>query len=128
MAATGAGFLIPEPPILPADAAVLNKTADYTLVVANLLKIVTNTGDIDALVLTLPAAVDAAGMVLHVQLTAAQTVELLPVTLEKIFLGGDGVASKYLLIAGVIGNYARVYCDGEKWLVFDYNGVLTKEA
>jgi len=128
MTATGTGFFIPEPPILPADAAVLNKTADYTLVVADLLKIITNTGDIDALVLGLPAAPDTAGMSLHVQLTAAQTIELLPVTLEKIFLGGDGVASKYLLIAGVIGNYAKLYCDGEKWLVFDYSGVLTKEA
>jgi hypothetical protein len=128
MTATGTGFFIPEPPILPADAAVLNKTADYTLVVADLLKIITNTGDVNALVLTLPAAADAAGMTLHVQLTAAQTVELLPVTGEKIFLGGDGEASKYLLIAAVIGNYAKVYSDGVSWLVFDYNGVVTKEA
>lgn len=128
MTATGAGYFIPEPPILPADAAVLAKTADYTVVVADLLKIITNTGDLDALILTLPAAADAAGMTLHVQLFAAQTVELLPVTGESIYLGGDGVASKYLLIAGVIGNYARVFSDGVSWLVFDYNGVLTKEA
>lgn len=128
MAATGSGYLVPEPQILAADTAVLNKTADYTLLVADLNKIITNTGDVDALVLTLPKAADAAGLTLHVQLTAAQTVELLPVTLEKVFLGGDGVASKYLLIAGVIGNYALVYSDGVSWHCFDYNGVVTKEA
>jgi hypothetical protein len=128
MVATGSGYFIPEPPIHAADTAVLAKTADYTLTVADLAKIITNTGDLDALVLTLPAAADAAGLTLHVQLLAAQTVELLPVTGEKVFLGGDGVASKYLLIAGVIGNYAMVYSNGVSWLVFDYSGVLTKEA
>jgi hypothetical protein len=128
MTATGTGYFIPEPPILAADTAVLNKTADYTLVAADLFKIITNTGDIDALVLQLPAAADAAGLTLHVQLLAAQTVELLPVATEKIFLGGDGVASKYLLIAAVIGNYVKVYSDGVQWQVFDYNGVVTKEA
>ena len=38
------------------------------------------------------------------------------------------LADEKLTIAGVIGNYADVYCDGERYHVFDYNGVLTKAA
>jgi len=53
---------------------------------------------------------------------------LVPASGEQIFLGGGGVADEKLTIAGVIGNYADVYCDGERYHVFDYNGVLTKAA
>jgi len=63
-----------------------------------------------------------------VQLTVAQSVSLSPAATGKIFLGGDGVANKDLVIAGVIGNYADIYCDGTNYLVVGYSGVLTKEA
>jgi hypothetical protein len=88
----------------------------------------TNTGAGGAIVLTLPAAASLKGQKTRIQLTVAETVTLTPQTGEKIYLGGDGVASKYLLIAGVIGNYAEVYCDGTSFYVTAYSGVLTKEA
>jgi hypothetical protein len=88
----------------------------------------TNTGAGGAIVLTLPAAASLKGQKTRIQVTVAETVTLTPQTGEKIYLGGDGVASKYLLIAGTIGNYAEVYCDGTSFYVTSYSGVLTKEA
>ena len=88
----------------------------------------TNTGASGTIVLTLPAASSLAGKKARFQITVAQIVQLLPQTGEKIYLGGDGVASKYLQIAGVIGNYAEVYCDGTSFYVTAYSGVLTKEG
>jgi len=88
----------------------------------------TNTGAVGTVALTLPVAASLKGQKTRIQLTAAQIVQLLPATGEKIYLGGDGVASKYLNIAGVIGNYAEVYCDGTSFYVTGYSGVLTKEA
>jgi len=88
----------------------------------------TNTGAGGAVVLTLPAAASLKGQKTRIQVTVAETVTLTPQTGEKIYLGGNGVASKYLLIAGTIGNYAEVYCDGTSFYVTSYSGVLTKEA
>lgn len=101
-------------------------TAD--LEVSDFGKINTNTGASGTIVLTLPAAATVAGKTIKIQLTVAQIVRLLPQTGEKIYLGGSGVATKYLNIAGVIGNYAEVYSDGTDYLVTAYSGVLTKEA
>lgn len=101
-------------------------TAD--LVVDDFGKINTNTGASGTIVLTLPAAATVIGKTIKIQVTAAQIVRLLPQTGEKIYLGGDGVATKYLNIAGVIGNFADVYSDGTDYLVTNYAGVLTKEA
>lgn len=88
----------------------------------------TNTGASGTVVLTLPAASSLEGKKTRIQITVAQDVRLTPQTGEKIYLGGDGVASKYLNIAGVIGNYAEVYCDGTSFYVTGYSGVLTKES
>jgi hypothetical protein len=128
MTVTASGLQVPLVPRVAPEASVSAQAASATLTVADFGKNVTNTGASAGIVLTLPAAADAAGMALRVQLTAAWYVRLLPVTLEKIFLAGSGVASKYLLIAGVIGNYVDVFCDGEKYLVQGYSGVVTKEA
>jgi hypothetical protein len=76
----------------------------------------------------MPAAALAAGLSLKVQLTVAQIVDLTPAAGEKIFLGGSGVATKYCSIAGVIGNFLDLYCDGTDYLVVNYSGVVTKEA
>jgi len=115
-------------PVLPADTSVTAKTADATLTVAELGTIITNTGATATETLTLPAASTMVDKPIKIQLLAAQIVRLLPATGEKIYLGGSGVASKYLNIAGVIGNYADLYCDGSSYLVTSYAGVLTKEA
>jgi hypothetical protein len=126
MTATGTGFMIPEPPLVPANAGVVEHTADATLTVASFARIHTNTGAGAAKNLTLPSAADAAGMSIKIQITAAWALVLIPASTEKIYLGGDGVADSTLTIAGVIGNYADVYCDGKRYHVIDYNGVLTK--
>lgn len=120
------------PPFLAvaANATVVEHDGDATLAATDAGKIHTNTG-VDALetiALTLPTAATLKGEAIKVYLTAAEIVQLVPQTGESIYLGGSGVASKYLQIAGVIGNYADVYCDGSQYLVTDYSGVLTKEA
>ena len=88
----------------------------------------TNTGAGGAIVLTLPNASKVKEQQMRVYLTVAQNVTLTPQTGEKIYLAGSGTASKYLLIAGTIGNYANIYCDGTAFYVTNYSGVVTKEA
>lgn len=126
MTATASGYQVPEPPLVPANAEVVAHDAGATLTVSSFGKIHTNTGDSDSQELTLPAAEDAAGMSMKVQLTVAADVVLVPATGEKIYLGGSGTADEKLTIAGVVGNYTDVYCDGVAYQVFDYSGVLTK--
>jgi hypothetical protein len=108
--------------------SVTAQAATATLVASDFGKTHTNTGASGTIVLTLPAASAVSGNFIRVQLTVAQIVRLTPVTGEKIYFGGDGVASKYLNIAGVIGNYAVVYSDGASFHVIDEAGVVTKEA
>ena len=122
------GYMIPPPPTIAANATVAAHTDSATLTVADAGKIHTNTGSSGTVTLTLPKASDAAGCSLRAQVTAAQIVHFLPVTGEAIFLGGDGVATKYLAIAGTIGNFCDIYSDGVQWLVTKYSGVVTKEA
>jgi len=88
----------------------------------------TNTGAVGEIILTLPLAAKCKEQKMKVYVTAAQDVKLLPQTGEKIYLAGSGTATKYLLIAGTIGNYAEVYCDGQSYYVTSYSGVVTKEA
>ena len=88
----------------------------------------TNTGASGTIVLTLPAAASLKEQKCRIQVTVAQIVQVKPATGEKVYLGGDGVASKYLQIAGTIGNYAEIYCDGSSFYVTAYSGVLTKES
>lgn len=87
-----------------------------------------NTGATGTLAATLPAAEKANGKYIAFFISAAQIVRPTPATGEKIYLFGDGVASKYLNIAGVVGNYAVLYCDGTAWFVMNSSGVVTKEA
>ena len=116
------------PSVDPKSATVTAKTADYTVIAAEFDSIFTNTGDTGAQVLTLPAATTVADKGLRVAVTAAYTITLTPASGEKIFLNGSGVASKYLLVAGVVGNFVEVYSDGTDYIVTNYSGVVTKEA
>ena len=122
---TSAGSIYP---VVAPNATVAAKAATANLVAADFGKNVTNTGAGAGIVLTLPAAATVSGKAMRVQLTAAQDVSLSPAATEKVFLGGDGVANKDLVIAGVIGNYADIYCDGTDYFVVSYSGVLTKEG
>jgi hypothetical protein len=128
MAVTASGLQVPAPPLVAPDASVTAKTTTGNLAIADYGVNLTNTGAGGTIVLTLLAAAAAAGMSLRVYVTVAQIVRLLPQTGEKIYLGGSGTATKYLNIAAVIGNFVDVYCDGEKYLVQGYSGVVTKEA
>ncbi len=115
-------------PIVAPNGTVVAYTGDATLVAADLNKIATNTGASGTITLTLPAVSGLAGYLLHVELTVAQIVRVDPAGTEAIFLGGSGVAGKYLNIAAVIGNMVDIYCDGTRWLVVNRDGVITKEA
>lgn len=87
-----------------------------------------NVGSSGTLVATLPAVSTNAGKYLTFFIGAAQIVRPTPASGEKVYLFGDGVASKYVNIAAVVGNYATLYCDGTAWYVMATNGVVTKEA
>jgi hypothetical protein len=107
------------------------KTGDFTVLAsaaAGTGLIYTNAAAIGAVIFTLPTAESMAGSVIGFKSLAAQEIECLPVTGEKIFLHGDGVASKKLNVAGAIGNYVELYSDGVSWTVEEVNGVVTKEA
>lgn len=116
------------PMVNPRKATVNTKTADYTVLVSDLNSIFDNAGDVGTQVLTLPASSEARGKALKVHALAAQIIRLLPQTGEAINLNGSAVVTKYLNIAGVIGNYVDVYSDGIQWIVTGYAGVVTKEA
>lgn len=122
------GVLRIFPSVDPKSATVTAKTANATLAASNFETIITNTGDTDNIVLTLPAAATVIEKAIRIATTAATTITVTPASGEKIYLNGSGVASKYLLIAGVIGNFAELYCDGTDYIVTNYNGVVTKEA
>lgn len=122
----GGDYLL-VPVVLP-NATVSAQTATATLTSAVFGKNVTNTGASGTIVLTLPAAKQGKDKAFRVWLTVAQIVRLDPAGTEKIYLGGSGVAGKYLNIAAVIGNYADIYCDGTDYHVVGYSGVVTKEA
>jgi hypothetical protein len=115
-------------PMVSPGATALAKTANYTVVAADFGKILTNTGAGGTVVFTLPSAVTYPGMVIRFHLFAAQIVQLLPVTGQAIALNSSSVVTKYLNIAGVIGNYAEIVSDGSQWLVTHFSGVVTKEA
>jgi hypothetical protein len=122
------GYMVPPPPIVAPNATVVAKDADATLTVADFGKIITNTGSSGTVVLTLPGAATAAGCSIKVQVTVAQIVRCTPASGEKVYLGGSGVASKYLNIAAAIGNFVDLYSDGVSYHVMNYSGVVTKEA
>ena len=128
MTATATGLLVPELPIVAPDATVVAKDASATIAVTEFAKNITNTGAITSATFTFPAASSVAGMPIRFYLTVDQIVKITPASGEKIFLAGSGVASKYLQIAGVIGNFVDIFCDGMKFLVTKYSGVLTKET
>ncbi len=123
------GLMVPAPPFVAPDATVVALTTGTTLTVAaHAGKNVTNTGAGGINTHTLPAVAVSGGVAIRFQITAAQVVRLDPASTEKIYLGGSGAAGKYVNIAGTIGNYCEIYCDGVAWHVIAYSGVVTKEA
>jgi hypothetical protein len=121
---------IPAPPIVSGKTTPTAKTADFTITaaLANTTPLYTNAGAVGAVVFTLPAASACAGISMKFAALAAQTITLTPASGGKIWLNGSGVADKYALLAGVIGNVVDIYSDGVDWIVTNYAGVLTKQA
>ena len=115
-------------PTVSGDQTALAKTGDYTVLTTDAEKILTNTGASGTVVFTLPTAASMAGKALGFHVLAAQIVRLLPVTGEAVCLASAVVVTKYLNVAGVIGNYVEVVSDGTAWLVTKRDGVVTKEA
>jgi len=115
-------------PVVKPNATVAAKTATANLSSSDWNKNVTNTGSSGTIVLTLLTPVGNANKVFRVQVTAAQIVSLSPPAGVGVYLGGSGVDAKDAHIAGVIGNYLDVYCDGANYHITGYSGVATKEA
>lgn len=122
------GYLVPNAPVVLGNASPTAKTVDYSVLAGDLPGLFTNTGASGTVVFTLPAASTVHGEPVKFQVTAAQIVRCLPQSGEAVYLGGSGVVSKYLQIAGVIGNFCDLVCDGTGWIVTNYSGVVTKEA
>ena len=87
-----------------------------------------NTGATATLEHILPDPATCAERYIGVLVSAAQIMRFQPISGGSVYAYGSGVADKYLNIAGVIGNYAILYCDGTNWYVVEANGVVTKEA
>ena len=113
---------------IDATSARQSEASTDTLVAGDFGKNLDNTGASGAIVLTLPAASAVKGQYLNFYVTVAQQVSLDPVAADAIYLMGDGVDNKDLVIAGVIGNYVKLYSDGDNYRVIDWNGAVTKEA
>lgn len=111
-------------------ATVVTKTADYTITQDDLdtPTIFNNTGDSGNLVYTLPAVAASKGKVVRIHALAAQTQQADPQAGEAVNYNGSAVVSKYAQLAGVIGNWMELFCDGTQWIVTDNSGVVTKEA
>lgn len=124
-------YIVPAYPTIDVrTATVAIKTADYTITQADLEAptIFNNTGDAGAQTLTLPAVAASKGKVVRAHALAAQVIDLDPQAGEAVNYNGSAVVSKYVRLAGVIGNYIELYCDGTQWIVTQANGVVTKEA
>jgi predicted methyltransferase len=115
-------------PQVPANGAVEAHGATDTIVAADFGKNNTNTGASGTTVHTLPAAASHPGQVIRFTALAAQIMQIDPATGEAVWLNGSGVVSKYVQVAGVIGNYIDLWCDGLGYHVVGYAGVVTKEA
>lgn len=111
-------------------ATVAAKTADYTVTITDLRKptIFNNTGAGGTITLSLPPISTAAFKVIRAHALAAQIIRLDANGTEVVNYNGSVVAGKYVQLAGVIGNFIELFCDGRQWIVTQSNGVVTKEA
>ena len=117
-------------PTLAPDAVELAKTANYTFTTADFGKWMTNEGDAGTQTLTLPLITTAMiGKVFGVKAMAAQEILVSPNAADAIFLHGDGVLDKDVVVTGAISEFVIIYCHSlTKWYVTQANGVITKEA
>ena len=119
-------------PNMTTTAGKINKTFTSALAVPDVFQsgmVYNNVASSTAnLACTLPAVANNAGKYLTFFTGAAYVMRVTPASGESIYLFGDGVASKYLSIPAVVGNYATLYCDGTAWYVMASAGVIVKEG
>lgn len=117
----------PEPR-LDRSNTVLTKTADYTLALADLGKVLSNVGAGGAITFTLPTAV--VGYEVSARVGVAQELRLDPAVADTISLpstGVPGAAGKYLT-ANAIGETVHLKCRiAGTWDCMDYTGTWTSE-
>lgn len=120
-------IMVPE--LCNRASVVLTKTADYTLALSDLGKVLTNTGAGAAVTFALPAAV--VGYQVRARLGAAQALRLDPNGTETIALpstGVQGAAGKYLT-ADAVGEGVILECRvAGTWDVVSYTGTWTAES
>lgn len=104
------------------------KASTASLTTSDLDTNITNTGAAGTVTLTLPTVATSKNKSIFYYATVAQITQFDPNGTEAVYLAGSGVAGKYVQVAGVIGNYLNLYCDGTQWLVLGFSGVVTKEA
>jgi hypothetical protein len=121
--------LILPPAVMDRSGTVLPKTADYTVLLADLGKVLTNTGATGAVVFSLPAAV--VGYEVFARVDAAQELRLDPDGTEQICLpstGVPGAAGKYL-VADALNETVHLKCrEAGIWDCLSYTGTWTAEA
>ena len=106
MTATGSGYMVPRPPLVAPNAAVVAVASTASLVLAtHVAKNITNTGSNGTAVLTLVPAATAAGTSWHFYQTVTQITRLLPTTGEAICFHGNTVVTKYLNLPATIGSW-----------------------
>lgn len=116
---------------LPEDKSgtLLVKTSDYTVVLADLGKVLTNTAAGGAVVFTLPAA--KSGYEVFARVDAAQELRLDPQSDEQICLPSSGVpgtAGKYLM-ADAVNETVHLRCrEAGIWDCLSYTGTWTAES
>jgi len=114
---------------LDRSRTVLAKTADYTVALADLGKVLTNPGATGAVVFALPAAV--VGYEVIARVDAAQQLRLDPNGTEQICLpstGVPGTGGKYL-VADAVNEGVHLVCrEAGIWDVVTYTGTWTAEA
>ena len=116
------------PMVSPAVTATA-KTSTATLTAATLAGLnLSNTGAGGDIVLTLPAAYLMTNQAFTVTVLAAHAINLSPIVADAIWLNGSGVVNKDLVLASTAGTTARIFCDGEKYLVTSHTSAVTKEA
>jgi len=119
--------LIPE--VCDKSRTVLVKTADYTVALADLGKVLTNTGATGNITFSLPAAV--VGYEVFARVDAAQQLRLDPNGTEQICLpstGVPGAAGKYL-VADALNETVHLRCrEAGIWDALSYTGTWTAEG
>lgn len=116
----------------------LNKTADYTVTTADVIKMLTNFGATEAITFTLPECTSTTLGIRYPFLTvAAYRVNVDPHANDSIFDQSNGEAGEYIYMDSTAGSAVNVMCvqetmngteaDAYNWMTFGYIGTITTQ-